>query len=389
MWYIHRERGGSLNRLVVVLLAVCVWFVAWETSVPQFGMETIPWQSIGGCGAGASSMKPTRLAPPWPEPIVSEHRLLLSACFSAAGDQNSSMMLLPLSMRGYLGNLSIGAKLPRVSRTFEYQWSSLRSPHYFVVSGFSDVSFDIQGWIFDRNPIAASIGFVLPTADYANSRGPEKGKLVLAPEYQLGSGIWRLRLGLEHERPGLLGGTWRWSMTYDHGFALRPFSGENEFLNHYYSMYRNETDNPRFYYHLKPYGENDLGDYFPPLLELSARYLLKQKTVPLSHYWDYSLRVPFGVAWVHEEFVDGGYNPRPDSDHRTWGMVFSYLFAITVGNVEGGAFISVPLYDKPTDAGEYFLDPYNEDLLRTIDGPNWSEFGQGINLGVGVRIGVL
>jgi hypothetical protein len=134
--------------------------------------------------------------------------------------------------------------------------------------------------------------------------------------------------------------------SFSYPFNVR-FDKRNEYLDSDYKSYRDATVNrERFYYNnrIKPYGESDRGDYYPPSIQLFATYSRHRKRI-LQHSLQWSFDVPLGTQWIHHHDPTL-YDPIPDPDHRAWNMIVAYgieysrfRFPIFVG-------VGVPLHDK-------------------------------------------
>ena len=171
-----------------------------------------------------------------------------------------------------------------------------------------------------QGEFSLGIGLTLPTGQYDIKRGPDAASEFLPTSLQKGGGIFNGSLMLDYLRD-VEDGMWLGNISFYYPFAVR-LSGKNEFLDTYFAAFKDSTDNRRFYYHFKPYGENDLGGFTPPSASVSLTYAYRG----IEHYvhsWTLFYSVPFGVAWIPGE-NSTQYAPSPDPDHKTWSAALVY-----------------------------------------------------------------
>jgi hypothetical protein len=165
-------------------------------------------------------------------------------------------------------------------------------------------------------------------------------------------------------------GIWMVDVSYTHPFALRPFSNKNEFLDTYFSDYKDRKDNKRFYYRAKPYGENDLGGYTPPSVSATA-YFGYRGYEGYVHSWGMMFNAPLGVAWIPSPNINT-YNPIPDPDHKAWSAALVYGLEFSKQKFPLFMAISLPIHDKS--------DPYGN-----WNGPDWKDFCQQWTFSLGFK----
>jgi hypothetical protein len=205
----------------------------------------------------------------------------------------------------------------------------------------------------------------LPTGQSDIKRGNTNE--FLPKNLQMGGGIYSGTLGLSHTRD-VDKGLWLFDANFSYPFNMKPFTGENEFLDTYYDGYKDRKSNKRFYYRFKPYGENDLGDYTPPSLSGSATFAYRG--VPnYVHSFGLAFSAPLGVAWIHSE-SSSKYDPRPDPDHQAWMALLSYGLEFSKPKYPLFFAVALPIHDKSAGAQENEYDPTP---MRKWNAPDWGD----------------
>jgi hypothetical protein len=151
------------------------------------------------------------------------------------------------------------------------------------------------------------------------------------------------------------------------------FDRKNRYLATDYKAYRDVTENrERFYYRyiVKPYGESDRGDYYPPSLSLDAMYAFRS-TRGLTPSIQLYVTAPFGVRWVHS-YLPTVYDPHPAPDHRAWDAVISYGMEFSSMRVPLFLGIGLPIHDRSDPKG-------------TWDAPDWEAIGNEWLFALGLR----
>jgi hypothetical protein len=150
-------------------------------------------------------------------------------------------------------------------------------------------------------------------------------------------------------------------ISYNHPFIVRPFSKQNEFIDTYFSAYKDRKNNRRFYYSGKPYGENDLGDYNPPSFSANV-YFAYRGFEHHVHSVGLTFSAPLGVAWIHSPSTNF-YDPAPDPDHLAWNTSLMYAIEFSKEKLPLFLAVSLPIHDK--------ADPYGN-----WNAPDWRDLFQ-------------
>ncbi len=335
-----------------------------------------PWQSVGGCGAGGSGGGTDGIK--WVGEGVSGGYLEVEVLPKYNFGQNFHFLnVAPRFSFKPKWNTTIGLTLPFASKTAGVQYRTNQNEETKVTGGMSDLSLDVSRDFGSEGQFTIGLAMTFPTGQYDIKRGPESAKKILPNNLQIGSGVYSAGLTVTYSRD-VENGLWLFDGAYNYPFALRLFSQENEFLDTYYSAYKNEQGNSRFYYRAKHYGENDLGDYIPPSLSVSAIYAYRG--VPnYVHSVGLTLSVPLAVAWIHSENVNI-YDPRPDPDHKAWQMVLTYGLEFSRDKFPVFMAVALPIHDKsPGDTG------YDPDPMKKWNGPDWEDFFRQWILAVGIK----
>ena len=259
--------------------------------------------------------------------------------------------------------------------SLEYQFKSA------IKKYLGDISFDFSKTIGSGGAASLSASLTIPTGQYDIKRGIDASKEILPSSFQKGGGLYSLTLGWDYIRDTDKG-IWLYSLSYTHPFAMRLFSGENEFNDSYWKNIKNK-DGDRFKYRFKPYGENDLGAFTPPSIGGSIAYGYRGRAGIVQSF-GLNFSVPLGVAWIaSEQANDGVYDPRPDPDHQAWSI--SLVYGIEFSNPDFPVFLafSLPIHDKAGGA-----DPdneYSEKPMKEWNAPDWSDIGQQWTIAVGVK----
>jgi hypothetical protein len=185
-------------------------------------------------------------------------------------------------------------------------------------------------------------------------------------------------------------GLWMYEITYTHPFALN-FRGKNPYVNGDADQF-NEVHNrwdlhsakekERFAYYFKPYGENDLGGFFPPSVNLAVfRGFRGHKG--FVHSLGLTFNVPLGVAWI-PSFNAVEYNPVPDPQFRAWSGSVNYGLEFSRREIPFYFAVSKLIQDK-TNTRDLNQDIYDEGVVSTWDGPDWNDFIQNWTFGVGLK----
>ena len=323
-----------------------------------------PWQSVGGCGASSAGNRMGVRFPASIEPVLFDTSGTFGGKLSYGflTTPNLATSIVVPELRGRLANAGFMLSLPVVFR--------------HVSSGIGDMELGTSYLFRCIVPTILNAGLRLPTGKFDIMRGSDGMQLLLSSDLQSGDGVYCLNVGVSSlMRTGrgcmaVTGNIW-------FPFAM-SFSGENRFLDAYYSRYKcyrdsADSDNKRrFYYFFKPYSENDLGDYFPPELSFAVEYSLPVWQI-VRHVWSVDFGFPIGVSWEHNA-SPVIYSPAPNYNHRAWKSDFQYGVECNFLAFSLFSAISLPLYDKQN----YSPNPYSNDdsYLSKLDAPDFDEFGQ-------------
>jgi len=363
--------------------ALTVALVARSTNAP--GNSTVmapaltPWASVGGCGAGGSGGGGGGAK--WVGKGVSGGLIDVQLMYSNTFGQNFfNSSYSPRFSFKPRWDMTIGASIPFTSKIGEVQPTTLYKPQYFATGGMGDIGLDYSYSFGMEGQFSIGLAVSMPTGQYDIKRGDQNTGLILPSGLQKGTGMWNGSLSLGYTKD-IEDGMWLFDLSYSNPFNVK-FSGKNQFIDNeddsrsYFDAYRNDKDNPRFYYHFKPYGENDLGDYTPPSVNLSV-YRGYRGITGFVHSWGATFSAPFGIAWVHNEDFsarDGtsAYNPRPDTDHKCWNASLNYGMEISRPKLPLFVAVSLPIHDKG-------------DVIGKWNPPDIKDLGQQWSLALGIK----
>jgi hypothetical protein len=290
-----------------------------------------------------------------------------------------------MRMTGFVNRwVLLGISAPLKSSRGTVQAHQHLVPYDATGGGIGDVSVDATAILLATNPVALQLGLQFPTGAYALARGRQNEEQNLPSRLQPGSGLHALIVALRHERSLFGRGQWGFSGRCVFPFALRLSSGKNEFLHTRFAHHAGETDNSRFYYRFKPYGENDLGRYIPAHAILTATYSHPSDD-KFHHSAVVRLSIPFGVHW-QPSHIATHYDPYPDPNHRAWTSTWVYMPEYRMDALSLMGFIAVPLSDSPN--GSNPADRYDATPFSRLDGPDWREFPRQSSFGLGFRYGM-
>jgi hypothetical protein len=160
--------------------------------------------------------------------------------------------------------------------------------------------------------------------------------------------------------------------SFSYPFNLR-FDKKNEFIETDYKNYKDASVNrERFYYKyfIKPYGESDRGDYYPPSLSFDAIYA-NRAIHGLTQSLQFFFSAPTGVRWIHS-YVPTEYNPIPDPDNRAWDVVISYGLELSKGQFPIFLGVGLPIHDRRGPNGAW-------------DAPDWEAIGNEWIFAIGLK----
>ena len=320
---------------------------ASDTSTP---LTTTPWRSIGGCGVGGSGGSAASSGIRWigngvKGYLFSCELLPLYAYGSTPYNQYSTGSFAPRIAFHPTWNTDIALTVPAGLKTANVQYRESRIEEQPVNGGLGDITADFRQSIGSNGAITLLASLTFPTGRYDADNGATSNTKIYPNGVQMGRGVYSVSIGggytfdFENRIVFIEG-------SFSYPFNVR-FDKRNEYLDSDYKAYRDATANrKRFYYNniIKPYGESDRGDYYPPSIQLFATYSWHRKQM-LQHSLQWSFDVPLGTQWIHHHDPTL-YDPIPDPDHRAWNMIVAYgieysrfRFPIFVG-------VGVPLHDK-------------------------------------------
>jgi hypothetical protein len=274
---------------------------------------------------------------------------------------------------------TFGIQIPFVSKSAEVQFQSNQNPMNRTTGGYGDVSLDASRLFGVEGQHCVTVRLTVPTGKYNENRGSEYSLQVLPVFLQKGSGVYTAALTYELSRD-LAKGLLLFEVGLNAPFNMKPISGRNEFLDGSLYRYIDRRNSKRFYYRFKTYGENDIGDYFPPSAQIAATFAYRG--IPdYVHSLRFMFSAPFNVAWIHSEWLEF-YNPRPDPDFKAWNCALSYGLEFSRLRYPLFFTFSLPIHDKPNLPGEDVFDPTP---LKKWDLPEWADLGQQWTIGMGIK----
>lgn len=358
-----------------------------EYSLPFPSMT--PWTVIGGCGAGGGSGGGGAGKAKWIGRGLEGYLLDIEVMSTTFTGQNFRLQSYTPRI-GWMINQKnrLGITVPYVSNCGSLQPATNYPLEEGVVTGgLSDISLDYSFIFGASGEYTFTAGIGLPTGQFDIKRGSDKFILYLPQNLQKGSGVYQPSLGLSYAQDLNDNFLLLSDIGYSHPFAY-SFSGKNnkyDLVNRYPdSLYAWQGDTvknkKRFRYHFKPYGENDLGAYFPPSLSCGVYIGYKQDQY-FVHSLGLTFSVPIGVAWVASTDYGTSYNPQPDPDHQAWSG--SFVYGLQCSKFEWLPLffaITIPVHDQsPTKSGTSH---------RHWDAPDYNDLGQQLKVTFGLKAGL-
>jgi hypothetical protein len=319
-----------------------------------------PWRCIGGCGAGGSGGGSSGIK--WIGEGASGGEVKIEMLPKLNFGRNFIYgMTVPRITYNPVYSTEIGISMPIGFKEAEVQFQTNLEPHTNPNGGRGDLTIDILRRFGASGQYSWQAALTFPTGQYDAARGTDLSKYLLPTTMQMGQGVYSATFGLFYTRD-FDDGMYLFDGFINYPFMVR-FNKKNQYLETDYKAYKNVTVNrSRFYYKsiLKPYGENDRGDYFPPSVSLDAIYAYRGAK-RLTQSLQFFFTAPCGVKWIHS-YVPTEYNPIPDPDHRAWDGVLSY--GIELPNERFPLFfgIGLPIHDRKDPAGKW-------------DAPDWENIG--------------
>jgi hypothetical protein len=321
-------------------------------------IQIAPWKGIGGCGAGGAGGG-TGDGIRWIGYGVSGGIIDLQVLPKFNMGRNFHYFTVaPKFSYKPTYTTTADISIPIVSKTGATQIQSNQPEFNRTTGGLGDIQATFSKSFGLTGQYLLTLGLSFPTGQYDIKRVRDREPEFLPTELQNGTGLYNSSLTIERT-VDVENGMWFFDVIYNHPFIVRPFSKQNEFLDTYFSDYKDRTGNRRFYYRGKPYGENDIGDYTPPSITLSTFFSYKNFEHHV-HSLGLIFNAPLGVAWKHSPFSNV-YDPAPDPDHKAWSGALIYGVEFSREKLPLFLSVSLPLHDK--------ADPYGR-----WNAPDWSDF---------------
>jgi hypothetical protein len=373
------------GRVVGVASAVCIVCLTAYLLVSSHTFDATqrftPWQSIGGCGAGGSGGGATGIR--WfGEGVggcILQAEVLPKVNF---GRTFFSFTTAPRISYRPQWQTELGVTLPIMVKLAEVQPQTNIDPRTYYNAGRGDLSVDIQRSFGVEGQFAWSVELGMPTGQYDTRRGTDRTQIILPASVQKGQGIYAATGRLAYTRDLNAG------FLYFDGSLYWPFmlsfSGKNSLLSTDYALYTDAIDNrERFYYHFKPYGESDRGDYYPPALNFNAAYAYRG-SAKYVHSVQLNFTAPLGVRWIHS-YVPTHYDPYPDPDNRAWDVVLGYGLEFRRDRLPLFLGIGLPIHSRK---GTPTNDRYDPKPFAQWNAPDWGALGEEWIFAFGFRAGM-
>jgi hypothetical protein len=345
----------------------------------------VPWQNIGGCGAGGSgglgggNIK-------WIGRGVSGGLLDVQSITSVDIGRNrrNFASMQRLSFKPASAS-SIALSIPVLSKVAQFQPQTNLPSRTEVTGGVGDLLLDYSRTFGSIGQYAFMATLTLPTGQYDIKRGEETNQQFLSNILQLGGGVYAASLGLGYTRDfdrGILIA----DFLATHPFGVN-FSGTNKYNDDASGGWGYETDlmsgeeKRRFVYRFKPYGENDLGGYTAPSLYGAVYYGDKRNPRYVPSY-ALTLSIPLQVNWI-PNYSASLYDPIPDPDFWTWSGTLQY--GIEFSHEERPLYLvfAKQIHDRATPPSQN--ERYTVDAVTTVNGPDWRDFWNTWSLAIGIR----
>jgi hypothetical protein len=326
----------------------------------SFNGPLTPWQSIGGCGAGGSGGGSNGIK--WIGKGATGGNLKIEMLPKLNFGRNFfNLMSVPRLTYNPVYTTEIGISIPVGFKIAEVQYQTNMEPQTILNGGSGDLTLDIMHKFGTEGQFSWQVALTFPTGQWDTERGSDMSKNILPQTLQMGQGVYSANLGLFYSFD-VENGMFVFDGFLNYPFMLR-FDKKNKFIETDYKGYKNVAENrERFYYKdiIKPYGENDRGDYFPPVVSLDAIYAYKGIS-SLTQSFQLFFSAPLGIRWIHSH-VPVQYNPMPDPDHRAWDVVLSYGMEFSKEQFPIFFGLGLPIHDRKDPLGEW-------------DAPDWKNLG--------------
>jgi hypothetical protein len=359
-----KRKGILLGGLAGAALVLSLASALRQAHTRGIGFDPLqlrPWRNIGGCGAGGSGGGSSGVR--WTGRGVSG--ALLDVEFMPKINFGQTFLFATAEPRlGYHPRWSteLGLSLPIGMKEMEVQYQSNQNQELVRNGSRGDLTADLRQTFGDHSQYAAQLSLTFPTGQYDARRGTDRTKNILPQGLQMGRGIYSATMGLSYTRDSDQG-----MMVFD-GYFSYPFmirlDGKNEYLETDYRDYARTTGKTRSRFHygswLKPYGESDRGDYYPPSASFDVIYARRAERTVQSFQVFFS--APTGVRWIHSP-DPALYDPKPDPDNRAWDLAFGYGLETSSDIMPLFFGVGMPVHAKRNISGDW-------------TSPDWGNLGQ-------------
>jgi hypothetical protein len=329
-----------------------------KTDIIKFSsIELAPWKSIGGCGAGGSGGGSSGIK--WIGEGANDGSVKIEILPKLNFGRNFvNLISTPRLSFNPVYTTEIGISMPLGFKVAEVQYRTNMESQTVINGGRGDLTLDVMRKFGAQGQFSWQAALTFPTGQWDTKRGADMSKSILPQTLQMGQGIYSATLGFFYS-VDVEEGMYVFDGSFSYPFNVR-FGKKNQFLETDYKNYKNESVNrERFYYKyiIKPYGESDRGDYYPPSLSFDAIYAYRG--VPgLTQSFQLFFLAPLGVRWIHS-YVPTEYNPIPDPDNRAWDMVFSYGVELSKGHFPIFIGVGLPIHDRRDPHGKWDVPDWN------------------------------
>jgi hypothetical protein len=352
-----------------------VMFFAVHATHPAHSLSmATPWACVGGCGAGGSGGAGGATAK-WIGNGVSGGLLDVQEMYSATTTKGSLINGLEtrLSIHPFYTS-TLALTLPLLVKFGKSQPSTTTPGKMVMNNGMGDLRIDFQNSFGLSGEFNYNITLAIPATSYAEVDASDQNSTLLPTNIQLGMGVYSLTLDLGYtldlDKALVLV-----DAIYSHPFAVN-FSGKNS----NFPLYNNSgtwnlmsaAQKSRFQYYFKPYGENDMGAYFPPSVTVSGFYATKA----IEHYvhsFGLMFSAPIGVAWI-PGFDPTKYDPKPDPDNQAWSATLCYGLEFSQPNFPIFVAAYIPIHSKTASASNAEVaNPYDTKPMAQWNAPDFHD----------------
>jgi hypothetical protein len=319
-----------------------------------------PWQCVGGCGAGGSGGGSNGIK--WIGEGATGGDVKIEMLPKLNFGRNFVYtMAVPRLTYNPVYTTELGISLPIGFKVSEVQYLTNMDPQTMISGGRGDLTLDIMRRFGSEGQYFWQAALTFPTGQSDVQRGNDFSKNILPQSLQMGQGVYSATLGLFYTFD-VNKGMYVFDAFLNYPFMFR-FDKKNQYLETDYKAYKNVTENRRRFYYkymLKPYGESDRGDYFPPSFSFDAIYAYRGVPKIIQSFQLFFM-APCGVRWIHS-YVPTKYDPMPDPDGRAWDAVLSYGMEFSNDKFPLFFGIGLPIHDRKDPVGKW-------------DAPDWESFG--------------